>query len=219
MTFQQRLLKHIHIFNKKYPLVNIFLALLAILLFSIVIYFGYQWYSINRDRQAQRVFAEVLDQYEHAVAQDKLENLGQLAKDFHKGYEDHKSSSLAPYFLAFESQIYQTQGAKDEALALMKQSLTEMQKENPLYYLYAIKLALLKLDSSIEHQDGVSDLVAISEQLKNPHRDMALYWLGYDFYAAGNSAQAEEYWSKLIREFGSNSIWSHTAQEKFQFMA
>lgn len=182
-------------------------------------WYGYAWYKKNLEQKAQKDFS--------AAVQDYYKMLGSGAKassweDFEKGLaifaDKHSSSVLAPYFLAYQADAYINQGKVKEGLDTLDKALSKMQKDLPVYYMYATKKALIKLDSSdvAMRQEGLKELDALSQDKENPTQDMALFYLGNNALRMGNDSEAEKFWKQLINCAGSKSVWTQRAKEMLQ---
>ncbi|MFA6065920.1 MAG: hypothetical protein WC707_01940 [Candidatus Babeliaceae bacterium] len=181
----------------------------------------YYWYSIRCDKEAQKIFAECLEHFERASASEDNAAWDDVVRAFDVGFDRYKKTSFGPYFLAFKADALVRLNKQAEAITTMGLMVEKLSTASPLYYLYAIKHALLKIDSSdtIIKSEGYADLEKLSEAKKNPYQDMALYYIGYNAYVYGDPERAQKVWTKLIRLHGASSIWSQMAQAKLEFTA
>jgi hypothetical protein len=162
---------------------------------------GYRWYDIKRNEAAQRAFSQAVAQFDHAQ-QATVDTWSEVAMAFKLGYEHHSSSSLAPYFLAFQAQALMRQGHHREALDLLD-SLEKQGVSTQFASLYTIQKALIKLDQedATLQEQGLQELLAIVQDTKNPHRDEALYYLGFYYWSRGDLARAKAEWQLLVQLF------------------
>src|SRR5437868_10788485 len=63
---------------------------------------AYKWVVASREQRAQKFFAECVEEYNRVIAQQSGA-WEEVEKAFAAGYEKHGSSSIAPYFLAFQA--------------------------------------------------------------------------------------------------------------------
>lgn len=181
-------------------------------------YVGYRWHVVNRERDAQKAFAESLQLYRTAF--EKPELWSEVALAFEQGRMQHASSLLAPYFRAYQADALSYQNKTEEALTAVQDAVASLSTSSPLYYLYATKQALMKMDSAQKElaQAGLQELEALSQNSSNKQRDMALYYLGAYHQAHNNAAQARQVWQDLVTGFASqaeaSSPWAALAQEQ-----
>lgn len=195
--------------------------ILALVLAGSAGWFGYKYYRNWTEQKAFTQFAESMEDYyklaatstEPSAWQDAQVGLAAQAKN-------NSGSVLAPYFIALQADAQLKEGNIEGALATYAQVLAKLPKNSPLYSLYVIKQALIKIDSPAEivHFNGVKELKDIAADEKSPVRDMALYYLGYYAWAGNDIATAESYFNTLIRQY-KDSTWSKMALAKLQATA
>jgi len=156
---------------------------------------GYRWFIARREAKAQKVFLESMQLYMEAKADpSKTED---VLGAFSFGYDQNKSSNLAPFFLFFKSKLLSDQGKHEEALQLMETAIKEC-TDKTMKQFYEVKFALMKIDLKDQTQksEGLAQLekIAVTE---NSGRDMALYYLGLHYWNADDVAKAREYWEKI----------------------
>jgi tetratricopeptide (TPR) repeat protein len=175
-------------------------------------YYVYGIYIYNRDLRAQASFAEGYELYEAALGVDlssekassKEKTLwAEVEMAFNSGYNQFSSSTLAPFFLAFQAEALVRQGKLEDAIQTMKMMLAVLPKRSPFLGIYATKKALMLIDSSDEAQkkEGLEELIRVADDTNNGNRDMALYYLGNYYATVGDIAQAQERF-KQLEEFG-----------------
>ena len=130
----------------------------------------------------------------------KVENL------FRKGYEDNKSSGLAPIFLSYQSEALLNMGKHLDAISILKKAI-DLIPSNEVKSYYQVKLALMQIDS--EDKKMLSDGIAILKELavddKCVAHDRALYQLGNYYWNNKNFDEAKNYWNQLILKYGKSS--------------
>lgn len=180
-------------------------------------WFGYRWYSDRYEQAAYKDLAESIDGYHKAlVSSQEGDRWTDVERAFTVGAERHQKSRLYPYFLAYKADALIHQGKQQEALAAMKSLTQQLPLDNPLYYLYKVKYALIKLDATdtATQQEGRQELIQFGQDVKNPVRDMALYQAGLDAWYKGNKEQAQKLWDIILNRSTKESHWYQLAQAK-----
>lgn len=160
-------------------------------------FWGTRWYGARREATAQKTFADVLQLVEHAKQDPK--QWADVVAASTVGYEQNRSSKLAPFFLLCRADALLAQGDMAQAMTVMQDGLSKMASSNPLRSLYAVKLALMKMDSADQaiKADGMKELEKIAQQ-DTAGADMAAYYVGLSFWQVGNVDKAKESWKILI---------------------
>lgn len=174
---------------------------------------GYAWYKRSQEQAAYKDLAQSIDGYVKVRAGARgSQNWVDVEKGFQAGAQRNASSNLQPYFLIYQADALAEQGKQKEAATLLDQALTKLDRSNPVYYLYAIKNALIKIDSSDAalEKKGREELSTLVQDKQNPLQDMARYYLGLDALSQGDTANAE----KFLRQVGQEStVWYKLAQD------
>jgi len=207
-------------FGKKYQ--NSIITLAVVICLGVMGWFGYSWYKKNGEQKAHRAFVESVQDYttmekspqEESAWHDIEQALAQRA-------QEHKSSVLAPYFLMYQADALIKEGKREQAIEVMNNGLAKISKKLPLYYLYALKKSLVKIDSAQEivRNEGLQELDELSANSENPLQDMALYYKGYNAFAAGDIARAQQTWVQLFAPVHKDSLWAQLAQARLQGLA
>jgi len=208
-------------FSQKEHIRSIALAALVIAC-GIGGYFGYRWYDSRKQAEAQYSFGMLLDQFNTAFEKQDTD-FAMLAQDFGAGYETHKNTAIAPYFLSFQADALLQAGNKKEALQVMDKAVTAHTSATPLLNLMKTKRALLALDANDDEarqQQGLNELEKLGQDTTNMYRDYALYHLGMYHWIHENSNAARLAWQELvdIQDTGmfSASPWASLVAEKLQ---
>lgn len=185
-------------------------------------WYGYNWYSSSKEQTAYKDLAESLDAYSkmrQGMGHGE-EKWSDLERGFREGAQRSGSSKLHPYFLVFQADALSEQGKHQEALALMDKAVPLISKKNPLYYLYAIKRALMKTDAADDamQKQGRQELAHLAQDTANPLQDMARYYAGLDALGTGDRAKAETLLHEIkpgTKEsaFNDTGVWYNLAQE------
>ena len=103
----------------------------------------------------------------------------------------------------------------------MQQAVDSLKKSNLLYPSYALKLALMKIDSTnAEHQKAGQELLkALAEDDKNPQQDAALYYAGIQARDHKDLTTAKQYFTKAIKIAPEHSGWRQTAQKQLDALS
>lgn len=190
----------------------------GMLILGFIGFYGYRTYRTYQEQAAQKVLSECIHEYEKAIIDSSLLPNAELV--FKVGYETHKSSKLAPYFLAYRADIVHKQDKKEEAFTLMNELLSIMPQSAILYTSYAIKRALMRMELADETQrkTGLEELQTIANNTNNDQRDEALYYIGLYHWSKDELAQAKLAWTDLIQlkkgDRAEQSPWAVVVQEK-----
>lgn len=163
-----------------------------------------------KNRKAQMAFSEDLKKFDTLKRDPKTQSAAwdDVQKSFGRDYEQYADSSLAPYFLAFQSEATARTGNHAEAVILLERAIEKMGNTAPLYYLYAVKLATLIIESPETAERGRKELLALANDRKNPYQGLAWYQLWYYAWTANDKElvtmahaklQAHAEWSALAR--------------------
>lgn len=157
----------------------------------------YRWYTAGQEAKAQKEFSEAMYLYLQATAQP--DNWEDVAGAFALGYEHHRNSNLAPFFKFFEAEALLEQGKREDAIKMTQDALNALEKNNPYYSFYAVKLALMKMESSVDEvrQEGLMSLEEIGSA-DSGAQDMASYYLGDHYWENNELKKAQDIWKKVI---------------------
>jgi hypothetical protein len=160
---------------------------------------AFYWYTttIARQEAAQIALAETFMEIERAHRNPEAWQDAELAAK--TGYNQFSSSSLAPYFLSLQAESLIEQGKNQEALALLEEVKKSLSSSSPLYTMYALKIARIKLDAQQEdiRQQGLQELEKLAYDTKNQQRDAALYYLSL-VYEKSDMQKAQQLWHEIV---------------------
>lgn len=178
--------------NNNLSLIGIIIAMVGIS--GIIGFAGYRWYTVRQEKEAHKAFAQAMDEF------DKTQSWPESAYAFAHGAKQHSSSNLYPFFLFYQAEALNKQGDYDQALNLMESALQALSEKSPLYGLYAIKHALMQLESpdNVIQEKGKQILQKLSVNNSSDVQPLALYYLGYFAYIKNDIQRAQDYWSKLV---------------------
>lgn len=185
------------------------------------VYFVYRTCVQCRERSALQDFSSYFEQYQQAqnnVAEGEKVDWNDLYTLFKDGFERHKKSNLAPYFLLFSMQA----ALQDENKSLAKEivsQVVDVTKNQNIHPFIAIEQSLMLLDSKNEEEakKGLELLENIGLDVENMYSDMALFHLGYYYWIHDNLEKAREVWRGLLDQYDTGSAsaspWSARARQ------
>ena len=177
---------------------------------------GYSWYMRSKEQSAYKDLAESIDGYTKTrMMPGGAEKWVDVERGFRAGAERNPSTKLQPYFLAFEAEALLEQGKSKEAIGLLDKAVGMISRNNSLYFLYALKRALMKIDSSDEvlQKSGRQELAELAKDTANPVQDMARYYSGLDALSRGDTAAAKNFFQEVGQP---TSFWYQMAQDKLR---
>lgn len=184
-------------------------------------YFFYSFYARDQQERAQLAFSQTMHEIQQSHKNAELWPNAELAAK--TGYRTYKSTSFGPYFLMLESQAALAQGNMQDGYKLLAEAVRQMGTSSPLYYLNAIKLALVKLDVDdiTVQNEGFQELEKLAYDNNNTQRDEALYYLGDYYMNHGDTPKALHVWQELKKDFSSTqstsaSPWTLLAEDKIK---
>lgn len=187
---------------------------------ALVGYFGYRWYERSYNERAQEAIATVLDLYEKAGRDEHSSAvLTEAQRVCELKLAEFSSAAIAPYLRALYADILLQRGETDKATATLAEAVKLMNKNVPVYWLYATKLALMQCDATDQkvRATGEATLKEISENMQTEARLMAQYYRGLAAFNAGKIADARQLWQKLMTSTGGYSPWAKLAEAKLAF--
>lgn len=173
-------------------------------------YFGYKYFSNKKAAQAHSAFQDSLNEFNKMLQIDtKAQKWDSVVRIFDAAYQKYSGTSMGPYLLAYKAQALVYDNKLDEAIKTMSTVVNSLKQKSPLYYLYAIKLALMKTDSkdAKTKADGEKELDNLANDPKNTQRDEAIYYAGLNAIANKNPAKARDIFSKLPHA-EKESVWA-----------
>lgn len=181
-------------------------------------WFGYTWYRRTQEQAAFKDLAESIEGYIKAQQAGSETVLADVARAFTVGAQRHAGSQLQSYFLVYQADMLARQGKLEEAIVLMDKSFEKINREQPLYYAYAIKRALMKLDAdnTALQKQGRTELEALAHDSANPVQDMALYYKGLDAEYREDQVDAHKQYQEIIGHGNQASYWYQLAHAKLE---
>jgi hypothetical protein len=176
---------------------------------------GYWFYKIHVRERAHKALLQALKYYDGSVGKiasadagavffsSEFEKWQKTQSVFKEVYENYKGTSLAPIFLAYESEAMLNLGKHDEAVAILVSAVAKMEN-SAVRDFYRVKLALMQLDSKKEQdqQLGLTALKLIADNAKSAAHEAALYQLGAYYWSEKKFIEAKSYWQILLVKYG-----------------
>ena len=186
--------------------------------------YSYRWWSQRAEQNAQKALSECVYAY-HQALEGKDESWSHVSMLCSFGYEQHKSSSLAPYFKVFYADAVLREGDTQKALETLDEAITSLPTNSPFVYVYKTKQALMRLDAEDNkiQEEGLTSLRELADNKENKNRDFALYYLGLYYWSQDAVAEATKVWQTLVddvkhEKFG-QSPWAQMAESKLEQIA
>ena len=188
--------------------------------------FGYRWYCNSYNQKAHAALAEAIELFERANRESTATLWDETDRALSQGYSDYSSSSLAPYFLAFQAQVALRKSHHSESSAqareLLKKAVSQMSAGMPFYAMYVIQLARMNMDAGSPEleKEGREKLNELAHDKNFAERGMALYYSGLRFFETGDREQAVKEWAPLFEEADFlDSLWAQAVQAKLSYQA
>lgn len=202
---------------------RLFSLVFALILFGFLVFTGYKCYYRSIQRSAQKDFSQAMQTYNEAVnGQTKKENIwDEVEFAFKTGYEHNKSSSFAPFFLAYQSEALLKLNNKEESYKVLTQAVEAMQSKSPFSYFYQVKQALMEIDLNQEDK-GVKHLETLADDTNNIFADLANFYLAEYYWSKDDISNSKKYFSlasKLAAEnkdSKTNAPWVQYSQERLE---
>lgn len=183
-------------------------------------FFVYRHFDIQKEQAAHTILEDCLAQADEA-AQGKAEWVD-VAAMCHAGYEKFSKTKVAPYILAVEVDALLADQKQQEALERLDLMISRVGDSSPLYPMYTLKQALLKLDMAEPalQEAGFASLEKLAADTKNIYNDAAQYYLGLYYRQKGDQQKAVDVWQHLVAinenlaDKQASSPWAAMAQEK-----
>lgn len=194
-------------------------ALVGVFALASISWLGYRWYRTDKERAAYKELAQSIDAYGQVITlENATEQLTDSERAFLASAEQHHSSVLFPFFLAFHADALIRLGKIREAAVQLDRAVKAMDASHPLYFLYAIKAALVKIDTqdlSLE-KEGRAQLASLASQGSNPLRNMALYYSALDADTQGDRSRAASQYKEIMSHSKKESYWYQLADAKLK---
>lgn len=191
------------------------------IIFFVVLFYAYRWYTVSREETVQKIFSEQVIEFNKARTPEQFEA---MVVDCKSGHDQYAGSHLAPYFTAYEVDALLKLGKKTEALASLDGLIASLSGSNPLIYVYKTKRALLKfdIDDATTQEAGLKELQQLADDAKNKDRDLAQFYLGLHYYGADDLVNAKKVWQDLIElslDSKNPSPWAEQAKQRLESLA
>ncbi len=181
----------------------------------------YQWHKSKKDQEAHAAFALVLEKFENLASSSDIQAWQGVEELCIKDSSKHASTTYASFFKAVLAESLIRQHKHSEAIAALNDAIRLLGTSSPLYYAYSTKLALVKIDSddALMQEEGKKLLSALANDVRNPQRDVALYYRGLIIFMEQGYTQAIEAWQPLLHDEMAGSLWASVAREHLEYVA
>jgi len=195
---------------------NIFISLAGIAGVALMAT-GYTWYRHSTQEAAQKAFFEALRFYNGAVTKrpkalispeaieftSEEEKWARVVQHYEQAYQRHKGAGIGPMFKVYQADALINLGQHDEAIKALEDVVNNVASVELREFLQ-LKLALMKIDSTKPtlQADGLKVLTTIASDTASYCHESGLYYLGYYYFAKGDTAQAKNYWQQLMVKYG-----------------
>ncbi len=185
---------------------------------------GYALYGYYKNRlsaQAYNVFTARFEEFEKIIAGQNLPDqklIDAVAAD----YAAYKQSNYGGFLLALKADMEALRNNNEQALEDMSKAVALLSFCDPvLYYTYQTKYALMQIDSSdlTLQTKGRLALEKLALNSKNPVRDMALFYMGYQPFVDNDQQGMQTAWNRLFDNGVPTSIWGQRVQSLLNFTA
>jgi hypothetical protein len=182
----------------------------------------FSYYKNSLSQQAHEAFVQRYADFEKTSA-DANPPSQDLINAVSQDYAQYKNSAYGSFFLALQAELQQRAGNKQDALATMDKAIADMSSaDSVLYHTYATKHALMQIDSiepSVQTK-GRQKLEKLAYMSKNPVRDMALYYMGYQAFIDNDAQGVQAAWGKLFdANQNPTSLWGMRALQLRNYTA
>jgi len=204
--------------------------------------YGYFYFKQSREEGAYRALVLAMEYFDASIKQDDskdendfafldkkefkshVEKWEKVESVFKSSYENHRSSGIAPIFLAFQAEALVQLGKRPEAIKVLRTVVSLVGTQEVKAY-YQSKLALLLIDTknpeSVEEGVGILKKIALDDQ--SVAHDMVLFHLGNYYWYTNKFAEARNYWNQLLLKYGKEddkypSPWVSVAKEKLRLI-
>jgi predicted negative regulator of RcsB-dependent stress response len=162
-------------------------------------FFGHRWYVGYRERAAQKQLGYYLAEFAQAKQADTPFAWQQAGSLFRVGYDQNKSSYLAPYFLFYQASALFNAGNQQEAITILDDAIKNL-SGSPFLNMYKTKRALMLLDMNdvVSQERGLKELEAIAHDATNLQADLAQFYLGRYYWTHDRVDDAKKIWTELV---------------------
>ena len=233
-NFNRTLSSNYALFSKQFSSKYAKEAFIGVVVLLVLIggYFFNSRYAQAREERAFVALSEVIELF--AQAQQETQSLDKI-KDHDKIqlawadtqhlldalHKENMSSILAPYFLVFKSQIMiEKDNNLDGAIGLLDEAIAQMPKGSEMHSLFQLKRIKMGFDSTDAQvaKNSLEDLITITQDLKNPSFEEALYLLGVYYVHAGEIEKSQQAFKQLVDSSDKAAVvtspWVKQAQDK-----
>lgn len=180
-------------------------------------WWAYSVYTTKKTEKAHQVFVDCLAEFEKNMSGTHGQaRWDDVVRAFDIAYQRYGSTIFGPSFLAYKASALINSGKLEDAIPVMQQSVDSLRHSSLLYPSYALKLALMKIDSTKQpvQQEGQTLLKALADDDKNLQQDAAAYYAGVQAMLKNDMAAAKIYFGKAVKVGSEHSGFRQNAQVK-----
>lgn len=217
MLNQMPFLDHVGASLRRNKSLQMIIAIIIASGFIVAGWAGYSFYTFKKTQKAHQVFVDCFAEFEKNMSAPKGQaRWDDVVRAFDIAYQRYGSSVFGPSFLAYKASALIYQDKLEDAIPVMQKAVDALKHRSLLYPSYALKLALMKIDSSKQavQQEGQTLLKGLADDDKNPQQDAALYYAGVQAMVRNDRVAAKDYFAKAVRVAPEHSAFKTIAQAK-----
>lgn len=184
------------------------------------IFFGVRYYRDVKNEKAQMFFSKIVGEYQRSLNDQENPKWQDVEKAIDTTLQRFSGTIYEDFLKAYKSKVAYWKNDINASIKTLEEAVKDIPKDSPFYYLYSTYLALMKFDSidaTIKEQ-GLELLKKLSNDMKNPFQDMALYYLGLQAWSKDDLEMTKFYWKKLAQSFSTDSQWAQWAQVRLELL-
>lgn len=173
---------------------------LGFIVLGLLFYGAYYWYTAQREQAAEKDYSAYLFQYQGALQSTDPMVWERAASLFEVGYAQHRSSSLAPYFLLLQAQALVQQKKNSEAQVVLRKILDVLPKKSPFYSHVELMYHLITLDLPDRdglHEQSLTALEELGRDTSGAAFEAALFYAARYHFTHHNIEKARMLWQQL----------------------
>lgn len=189
------------------------------------------WYFLRQKAQfnqkATAALFETLQEYQDAEQARGETTFNDVQAATESGATQFAGSIVSGYFSAVQSDVAARQSDLINAQQFAQKAVDSVGSTDPLYDVYAIKVARMQLENedATEQEKGRLALVGFAQNNSSNYQDMAQYYLGKWYAQNGKIQEAKKVLEDLVvaqEQFEGKpeySPWAHPARELLEQVA
>ena len=176
----------------------------------------YRWYDVQVQQTAYTALKKAIQVYERPIAQGKnnqngtafasaQEKWAAVDSTFKEAYEQHASSGIAAFFLAYRGDAALEAGELENAYKFYQEDVEKL-PHGELRDLWLVKSSLIGIDTGDTQKcaRGLETLQKLAAQTTSSAAQYAHYELGLYYWHAKDFSRAKNIWQDFIVKYASN---------------